>query len=112
MATWEVHIETERDEGHGLILFAVYVTVDGHTVAEGRGARRDILDVEAFFGAWDTSGLAPLFICTCGDFGCGGYYVGVSSDTTAWVLRDWYGALDRARHGDFEYRILWADHAK
>ena len=107
MATWEIHIESGRDEGHDLILFAAYVTVDGHAIAEGRGARRDILDIEAFFAAWNAAGLVPLFTCTCGSFGCGGYYVGVSSDARAWVLRDWYGALDKVRHDRFEYRIPW-----
>jgi hypothetical protein len=48
----------------------------------------DVHDIDVFFEALTNSGPLPLFTCTCGVFGCGGYYIGVAHGADAWIWRN------------------------
>jgi hypothetical protein len=50
----------------------------------------EVLDIDVFFGALTGTGVLPLFTCTCGVFGCGGYYIGVAHTADAWIWRNRY----------------------
>lgn len=43
-------------------------------------SHNEVLVVEEFFNTILRSGVYPLFTCSCGVFGCGGYYVEVIHD--------------------------------
>ena len=66
-----------------------------------------ILNVEAFFAIKQENELIPLFTCGCGDFGCGGYYVNVSSTDTALILRNGYHRFNQSLESEFEYYLDW-----
>jgi hypothetical protein len=73
----------------------------------------EILDVDTFFQALTASGLLPLFTCDCGVFGCGGYYVGVTSTEVSWTWRARYAPEDapNPEHlvDEGEYCFAWAE---
>jgi hypothetical protein len=60
------------------------------------------------------SGRYPLFTCTCGIFGCGGYWVDVECSMDAWIWRNGYYPADEDEPEEqsllykFEYRIPWS----
>jgi len=70
-----------------------------------------VLDINQFFEAvvlisWSPVRL-PLFTCTCGVFGCGGYYVDVECTTQAWVLRNRYHPDTEELLEEMEYWLSW-----
>ena len=68
----------------------------------------DILDIEVFFDAIEKNGRYPLFTCTCGCFGCGGYYVDIECTEDAWIMKNKYHPHDeRILVEEFEYRFTW-----
>lgn len=50
----------------------------------------EVLDSDVFSEALTGTGVLPLFTCTCGVFGCGGYYSGVAHTADAWIWRNRY----------------------
>lgn len=66
-----------------------------------------------FLGATQQSGRYALFTCSCGIFGCGGYWVDVECTEDAWVLRNGFAPYDADEPEEqvlifaFEYRIPW-----
>jgi hypothetical protein len=66
-----------------------------------------ILNVEAFFTIKEANGLVPLFTCGCGDFDCGGFYVGVTCTDVALVLHNSYHRGNRSLQLAFEYHLDW-----
>jgi hypothetical protein len=54
----------------------------------------EVLDIDVFFLALTGTGVLPLFTCTCGVFGCGGYYIGVACTAEAWIWRNRYSPDD------------------
>lgn len=66
-----------------------------------------ILNVEEFFNIKQQNGLVPLFTCGCGDFGCGGYYVNVSSTESGLILHNSYHRFNRSLQSEFEYHLDW-----
>src|SRR5918911_3209724 len=54
----------------------------------------EVLDIDVFFEALAGTGVLPLFTCTCGVFGCGGYYIGVARTAEAWIWRNRYAPDD------------------
>jgi hypothetical protein len=73
----------------------------------------DVIDIDVFFEALTGSGPLPLFTCTCGVFGCGGYYVGVARDDSAWIWRNRYAPDDEPNLGHVtevgELRFAWPE---
>ena len=65
--------EEETDYGEPALGLYASAVVNGQELPE-------VLDIDVFFEALTGSGPLPLFTCTCGVFGCGGYYVGVARD--------------------------------
>lgn len=65
-----------------------------------------ILNIEEFFFIKQQNGLVPLFTCICGDFGCGGRYINVTSTSTGLVLRNLYYP-NRTLAEDFKYFLDW-----
>jgi len=75
----------------------------------GERKMEDILDIEVFFQAIESSGRYPLFTCDCGCFGCGGYYVDIECTEDAWIMRNKYHPHDEEELvEEFEYHFRWA----
>lgn len=72
-----------------------------------REAMDDIVDIEVLFAAIKTDGHYPLFTCSCGCFGCGGYYVDVACRDDFWILRNKYDPNSDKLIAEFEYRFPW-----
>jgi len=72
----------------------------------------DVLDIDVFFEALSGSGLLRLFTCTCGFFGCGGSYVEVICEESAWIWRNRYQPEDEPHLEhmleDREVRFVWS----
>ncbi len=73
----------------------------------------EVLDIDAFFEALTGSGPLPLFTCTCGAFGCGGYYIGVAHGEDAWIWRNRYPPEDDPNPAHVtevgELRFAWTE---
>lgn len=95
----KIAIEQEHVDD-GAMFVSVYI--NGHDMPK-------ILDVETFFAIKQHNGLAPLFTCGCGDFGCGGYYVDVSCTDTALVLHNSYHRFNHTLQSEFEYHLDWQE---
>ena len=67
----------------GGVVFTVTALVNGRTLPEW-------LDVDAFFGALAKDGRLPVFNCSCGVLGCGGYFVDVQITPDAWIWTNRY----------------------
>ncbi|WP_052714227.1 hypothetical protein [Paenibacillus dauci] len=59
-----------------VIDWKLFLYINGNKLAED-----EILVIDEFFDSLLRPGKYPLFTCTCGIFGCGGYYVEVIHDT-------------------------------
>jgi hypothetical protein len=74
---------------------------------------KDILDVDALFSTIESEGYIPLFTCSCGSFGCGGYYINISHTTDGLLLRNKYKPVNNPTEGDlidtFENDLSWED---
>jgi hypothetical protein len=74
----------------------------------------EVLGLCTMLSAIEKSGRYPLFYCTCGDFGCGGYWVDVECTKDAWIWRNGYYPADEDEPEqqwpmyEFEYRIPWS----
>ncbi len=103
-----VTIAPEEETGHGEPALGLYVSA----VVNGQELP-DILDIDVFFDALTGSGPLPLFTCTCGVFGCGGYYVGVARGDDAWMWRNRYAPDDEPNPGYVmevgELRFAWPE---
>lgn len=64
-----------------------------------------ILNIEEFFIIKREGGLVALFTCSCGDFGCGGYYVSISCTDTALTLHNSYHRFNRSLQSEFKYHL-------
>ena len=64
----------------------------------------NVFDLAAWFPAVAEDGLAPLFTCGCGVFGCSGYYVDIECAPDAWVWRNRYTPV-----ADFILRRTFGD---
>ena len=95
-----IKIIIEQEEVDNNVLF-FQVRINGNDLP-------GILDVNAFFNLRESNGLSPLFVCGCGDFGCGGYYVGVSCTNTALILQNSYHRFNRSLQTAFEYHLAWS----
>jgi hypothetical protein len=73
----------------------------------GERKMEDILDIAVFFRALEKDGRQPLFTCSCGCFGCGGYYTDVECTEKAWILRNKYHPLGEKHLESFEYHVSW-----
>ena len=72
----------------GTVRFMARLLVDGdRSFVWGDGDRDPILDVPAFFRSLTMPGRTPLYVCRCGDFGCGGTWVDVVHTARTWNLR-------------------------
>jgi hypothetical protein len=71
----------------------------------------DILDIDAFFDLLINQGASPLFTCTCGNFGCSGYYVQILHQDKGILLKNSYypdAQWNREKVIEkFEYFICW-----
>lgn len=56
----------------------------------GNNKLDDILDIEGLFSSINYQGFQPLFTCSCGHFGCGGYHVKVSHSPNGIQLKNKY----------------------
>lgn len=74
---------------------------------------KDILDIEGFFNSILEEGYQSLFTCSCGNFGCGGYYVKVIHGEHGIRLVNSYKPNDFPSEKDkidsFEFNISWED---
>lgn len=74
---------------------------------------KDILDVDEFFKVIDTAGISPLFTCSCGGFGCGGYYVEAIHEKTGIVFKNSYKPLETVAESSiierFEFTVSWEE---
>lgn len=80
-------------------------------VAAGEYVFPDILDIDAFFCAIETGerGLVPLFTCSCGSFGCGGYYIASEPHADGWVWANHYHPLEETLIRETRHLVAWAD---
>ena len=73
----------------------------------------EVLDIDVFFEALAGTGVLPLFTCTCGVFGCGGYYIGVVCTAEAWIWRNRYAPDDAPNPAHVievgELRFAWPE---
>ncbi len=97
MDSIKIAIEQESIDD-GPLFVSVYI--NGHDMPK-------ILDVETFFALKGLHGHVPLFTCGCGDFGCGGYYVNVSSTDMGLLLQNSYHRFSHLLQEEFEYRLDW-----
>lgn len=73
----------DNEAPFGGIVFTVTAAVNGRSLP-------DWLDVDEFFNALGRSGRLPIFNCSCGVLGCGGYFVDVQSAADCWVWANRY----------------------
>lgn len=87
---------------------ALYISVCFHGVT-----MKHILDVEEFFNSLEQPGFNPLFTCSCGNFGCGGYYIEVIHKNTGLILKNSYNPLEAPGQSSmierFEFMFSWQD---
>jgi hypothetical protein len=107
MATFALKYEYEESIANNQAI-GLYITVWFHDTQ-----MKYILDVDEFFKAMETPGISPLFTCSCGGFGCGGYFVKVIHDQTGVIFKNSYkpeGTLDDSNLIDrFEFAVPWGD---
>jgi hypothetical protein len=108
------------EESHfdkGGVLFLVTASVNGTTLP-------DVLDVDEFFKSLSIDLLPtrrsgkrsrlpsaqryPLFNCTCGVFGCGGYYVDVIIRTDGLIWENIYATLDKHQEPFARWRYVFS----
>ncbi len=103
-----VTIAPEEETGHGEPALGLYASA----VVNGQELPH-VLDIDVFFEALTGSGPLPLFTCTCGVFGCGGYYIGVAYGDNAWIWRNRYAPDDEPNPGHImevgELRFAWPE---
>lgn len=71
------------------------------------------LDINGLFSAAQYEGYQPIFTCSCGTFGCGGYYMSVSHLEKGITFRNLYKPVDAPTEADLiealEYELSWED---
>jgi hypothetical protein len=67
-----------------VIKWDISLYINGHKLD-----RNEVFVEDVFFESLLNPGEYPMFTCTCGIFGCGGYYVGVAHDneTMIWTTQ-------------------------
>jgi hypothetical protein len=95
-----IQITIEQESVDESALF-IQVAINGNSLP-------GILNTEAFFALKEHNGRVPLFTCGCGEFGCGGYYVNVSTAESALILRNSYHRFDHSLQSTFEYQLDWS----
>lgn len=97
-----VSISPYADNSFGGVVFTVTAVVNGFGLPEW-------LDVDEFFRALTRQGQLPVFNCSCGVLGCGGYYIDVERTSASWVWRNRYRSDDpRARpHAEYRFEFTW-----
>ena len=71
----------------------------------------DILHIDEFFQSLQNLDhhIAPIFTCTCGSFGCGGYYLDSKPQGKAWVWGNHFDPLTQQLIRESQHSILWED---
>src|SRR5579872_4127979 len=94
MDQWAVTLAPAEGAGYNEPTLGLYAAavVNGQELPE-------VLDIGVFFGALTGAGVRPLFTCTCGVFGCGGYYIGGARTAEAWIWRNRYPPGRRTEPG-------------
>lgn len=85
-------------------VFTVTAIVNGRSLP-------DWLDVDEFFSSLHQSGRLPIFNCSCGCLGCGGYYMDVHAEarSVTWANRYKTDGKREAPFDDCFYRFARED---
>ncbi|WP_430883362.1 hypothetical protein [Fusibacter sp. JL216-2] len=87
---------------------AIFVTL----VADGK-KMEDILDIHEFYRSLSNEGVFEYFTCTCGIFGCGGFYSKVKHTESAYVLENLYAPendfVEDEMLESFTYEVSWSN---
>jgi hypothetical protein len=107
MDNWRLHFEHEESvAANDLISLGITVEFEGQKM-------KDILDIDGLFMMIESEGFIPLFTCSCGSFGCGGYYINVSHNIDGLILNNKYKPVNNPTENDlfeiFQNDLSWED---
>jgi len=107
MFHWKLNFEHEESVASDKLI-SLFIVVEFE-----RRKMKYPLDINGLFSAAQHEGFQPIFTCSCGTFGCGGYYMNVSHSENGIVLRNFYKSVDAPTEADLiediEYELSWED---
>ena len=107
MNNWKLTFDHEESPAAEKLI-SIFIEVEFE-----KNKMKDILNIDGLFSAVQKQGFQPLFTCSCGTFGCGGYYINVSHSDNEIVFRNIYKPVEEPNEAylieAFECALSWED---
>jgi len=107
MFTWKL-IPNYEESPAAENMLSLYFEIEFH-----QKKMPDIIDIDELFSIVSEDGYIPVFTCSCGSFGCGGYYIRIFKKDKGLVLKNSYRPVENPAERDiistFQYEISWKE---